>query len=98
MNDHATSRIANRDRFIYLNPCITEILRRDRSEDIGRHHAQGWPPFHEFSKRTPTVPENDPVFTFLDDVEIALNPTFEAHQNITHLILGKSVHGQRLAK
>ncbi len=95
MDDHPATRMSGRNRLFDLNTSIAEVLCRDRSENIRRHHAKRGTALYELTERAGAIAKNDAIFALFNDEEIAFDPTFQVNEDVLDLPPVKPVYLQR---
>ena len=81
-------------------PLLPRVHSRDFArrcaEHIRCHHAEGGPSFYKGAEGECPITENDAVFPFLNDIEIALNATLEVDEHFADLFAIEALDLDRL--
>ena len=77
MDDDPALTIPLCDRFMQIDPRISQLIGRDPTEHVGRHSAKGRPSDGQFGKRTGIVAQNDGFVADFDDEKIAADATLQ---------------------
>ena len=95
MHGDKAAGIASRDGLAQFDLGETQIVRRNRTEHVGCHHAHRGASKNLFSERATPIAEQYPILVFLDDKKIATDTALQIDQGIGYLSAIELLGSQR---